>query len=191
MLVLSRRFLPKVSERADWARERSHEAYAKNYAIVYKNDEPLAGRNQIQSPLHSALLDAGCVFQERGGWERAGYFSSEGRNVAVPPYDWYAQDEVQSARPNGYAEQLEQEYTFGFPRTHDHVRRTKIKITQPPPPPVLLFYPRIYTHAGFYGFPALQERNCSQIKTKCKISMLFLDQNFMLFPMVHLFFLVV
>jgi hypothetical protein len=34
-----------------------------------------------------------------------------------------------------------------------------------------------------------KSRNRSQIKTKCKISMLFLYQNFLLFPMVHLFLL--
>ena len=40
-----RRYCPKVSEDARWVRERSHEAYAKNYAMVFLHDEPLAGRN--------------------------------------------------------------------------------------------------------------------------------------------------
>jgi sarcosine dehydrogenase len=73
----------------EWAKERSHEAYAKNYSIVYKNDEPLAGRNQILSPFHSRLAAAGCVYQERQGHERPGYFnqSDEPVNVQVLPYE--------------------------------------------------------------------------------------------------------
>ena len=41
----------------------SHEAYAKNYSIVYPHDEPLAGRDLLHSALHPQLLAAGCVFQ--------------------------------------------------------------------------------------------------------------------------------
>ena len=40
-----RRFCPEVSKDRDWVKERSHEAYAKNYAMVFPHDEPLAGRN--------------------------------------------------------------------------------------------------------------------------------------------------
>ena len=36
-------------------RARSHEAYAKNYSIVYVHDEPLAGRNLRRDPLHAEL----------------------------------------------------------------------------------------------------------------------------------------
>lgn len=47
-----RRFTPKQKQAYDWATERSHEAYAKNYSIVFPNDQPLAGRNFIQDPFH-------------------------------------------------------------------------------------------------------------------------------------------
>ena len=46
-----RRYCPKVSANAQWVKERSHEAYAKNYSMVFPHDEPLAGRNmkKVQS----------------------------------------------------------------------------------------------------------------------------------------------
>lgn len=47
-----RRFTPKQKKAYDWATERSHESYAKNYSIVFPNDQPLAGRNFIQDPFH-------------------------------------------------------------------------------------------------------------------------------------------
>ena len=50
-----RRYCPKVSEDARWVRERSHEAYAKNYAMVFLHDEPLAGRNMKK--VSDCLLD--------------------------------------------------------------------------------------------------------------------------------------
>ena len=40
-----RRFCPKVSKDTNWVIERSHEAYAKNYSMIFPHDEPLAGRN--------------------------------------------------------------------------------------------------------------------------------------------------
>ena len=40
-----RRYCPDVSANTRWVKERSHEAYAKNYAMVFPHDEPLAGRN--------------------------------------------------------------------------------------------------------------------------------------------------
>uniref|UniRef100_A0A0P6D5B9 Putative Sarcosine dehydrogenase, mitochondrial n=1 Tax=Daphnia magna TaxID=35525 RepID=A0A0P6D5B9_9CRUS len=83
-----RRFAPDLARNADWVRQRSHEAYAKNYSIVYPHDEPLASRKMKRSPIAPLLEKAGCVFQERHGWERPGWFSSSGI-AAVQPYDWY------------------------------------------------------------------------------------------------------
>ena len=51
-----RRFhVPLFKDKA-WVKERSHEAYAKNYSIVFKHDEPLASRNKRKSPLHDVSL---------------------------------------------------------------------------------------------------------------------------------------
>jgi len=47
-----RRFTPRQRKAYSWAVERSHEAYAKNYSIVFPNDQPLAGRNYFQDPFH-------------------------------------------------------------------------------------------------------------------------------------------
>ncbi|XP_055255995.1 sarcosine dehydrogenase, mitochondrial isoform X3 [Moschus berezovskii] len=73
-----RRFHHSLTDHSRWIRERSHEAYAKNYSIVFPHDEPLAGRNMRTDPLHEELLARGCVFQERHGWERPGWFSAQG-----------------------------------------------------------------------------------------------------------------
>jgi hypothetical protein len=58
-----RRFCPEVSRSKQWVKERSHEAYAKNYSMVFTHDEPLAGRNMKKDPLHEELSTNGCVFQ--------------------------------------------------------------------------------------------------------------------------------
>ena len=47
-----RRFCPEVSKDNVWVNERSHEAYAKNYSMVFPHDEPLAGRNMKKDPLY-------------------------------------------------------------------------------------------------------------------------------------------
>lgn len=66
-----------------WVKERSHEAYAKNYALVFPRDEPLAGRNMRKDPFHQVLLDAGCVYQEKHGWERPSWFDLSGSGTEV------------------------------------------------------------------------------------------------------------
>ncbi|XP_025117844.1 sarcosine dehydrogenase, mitochondrial isoform X3 [Bubalus bubalis] len=47
-----RRFHRSLTDHGRWIRERSHEAYAKNYSVVFPHDEPLAGRNMRKGPLH-------------------------------------------------------------------------------------------------------------------------------------------
>lgn len=56
-----------MTDDTTWIRERSHEAYATNYDIVFPLDEPLAGRNHRTDPFHDALTQRGCVFQSRLG----------------------------------------------------------------------------------------------------------------------------
>ncbi|XP_054545179.1 sarcosine dehydrogenase, mitochondrial isoform X2 [Talpa occidentalis] len=73
-----RRFHHSLTDHRRWVRERSHESYAKNYSVVFPHDEPLAGRNMRTDALHQELLARGCVFQERHGWERPGWFSPRG-----------------------------------------------------------------------------------------------------------------
>ncbi|XP_065313265.1 sarcosine dehydrogenase, mitochondrial-like isoform X2 [Gordionus sp. m RMFG-2023] len=110
-----RRFNKRYTSNTAWIIERSHEAYAKNYSIVFPNDEPLASRNLRKSPLYQTLLDRGCVYQERHGWERPGWFDPTHTARPVLPYDYYgAYDSLGTVRtPNFYAEALKNDYTFG------------------------------------------------------------------------------
>lgn len=54
-----RRFNPILTSNREWIKQTSHEAYAKNYSVVYPHDEPLAGRNQIKGALYEELRDKG------------------------------------------------------------------------------------------------------------------------------------
>lgn len=47
-----RRFRSSLNNNKNWIVSRSHESYAKNYAIVFPHDEALAGRNMNKSPIH-------------------------------------------------------------------------------------------------------------------------------------------
>lgn len=84
------RFHPSMTRHDDWIKQRSHEAYAKNYSIVFPMDEPLASRNMRRSPVHEELLQSGCVFQERHGFERPAWFAV-GTDTAIADYDFYGE----------------------------------------------------------------------------------------------------
>ncbi|XP_068105323.1 sarcosine dehydrogenase, mitochondrial [Hyperolius riggenbachi] len=116
-----RRFHHLLTNHNRWMRERSHESYAKNYSVVFLYDEPLAGRNMRQDPLHEELQERGCVFQERHGWERPGWFNPEG-SAPVLDYDYYGAYGVQPHQDYKYSALLEREYTFDFPKHHDVIR---------------------------------------------------------------------
>ena len=115
-----RRFNPDLARNTNWVRERSHEAYATNYSIVYPNDEPLASRKMKMSPIAPILEETGCFFQERHGWERPGWFSPSGV-AAVQPYDWYKAYGNAPNADQAYVERLKEDYTFGFPKNHSIV----------------------------------------------------------------------
>lgn len=115
-----RRFSPDLTRNVNWLYQRSHEAYAKNYSIVYPNDEPLASRKMKKSPLFPLLEEAGCVFQERHGWERPGWFSTSGP-APVQPYDWYGAYGHATNSNKSYYERLKDDYSFGFPKNHSIV----------------------------------------------------------------------
>lgn len=54
-----RRFNSAQAENDDWVKERSHEAFGKNFAIRYNYDEPLAARNLLKDTLYDELLGKG------------------------------------------------------------------------------------------------------------------------------------
>ena len=61
-----RRFTPRQRKAYSWAVERSHEAYAKNYSIVFPNDQPLAGRNYFQDPFHKVSAEKNYIILHCG-----------------------------------------------------------------------------------------------------------------------------
>lgn len=85
------RFHPDSVRHDTWVRDRTHESYAKTYAIVFPHDEPLAGRGNRKSALHDELQARGCVHQARHGFERPGWFveANSSTSQAPKPYDFY------------------------------------------------------------------------------------------------------
>ncbi|XP_039471634.1 sarcosine dehydrogenase, mitochondrial isoform X1 [Oreochromis aureus] len=116
-----RRFHNSLTDNKRWIRERSHESYAKNYSVVFPFDEPLASRNMRKDPFHQVLTEQGCMFQERHGWERPGWFNKEGP-APVKDYDYYGAYDVKRNEKYKYDELLGQEYTFDFPPHHDVIK---------------------------------------------------------------------
>ncbi|XP_059621064.1 sarcosine dehydrogenase, mitochondrial [Phlebotomus argentipes] len=112
------RFLPKQTRDHNWARERSHESYAKNYSIVFPYDQPMAGRNFLQDPFHRQMIQYFAVMEEKQGWERPGYFLTDS-SAKVPLYDWYGNYGHSKALDSSYEEQLKKDYHFGFSENHD------------------------------------------------------------------------
>ncbi|XP_055711503.1 sarcosine dehydrogenase, mitochondrial [Phlebotomus papatasi] len=112
------RFLPKQTRDHNWATERSHESYVKNYAVVFPYDQPVAGRNFLQDPFHRQMIQYFAVMEEKQGWERPGYFLTD-CFAKVPPYDWYGSYGHKKAPDSSYEDQLKKDLTFGFSENHD------------------------------------------------------------------------
>ncbi|CAG0924572.1 unnamed protein product, partial [Notodromas monacha] len=115
-----RRFHPNLIRNRKWVTERSHEAYAKNYSIVFPHDEPLAGRNANKGPLYETLLSQGCVYQDRQGFERPGWFLP---GTMAPPldYDYYGSYQIPKHANYVYKDLLGSDYTFDFPPHHKQI----------------------------------------------------------------------
>ncbi|CAG0880074.1 unnamed protein product [Darwinula stevensoni] len=116
-----RRFTPRLTGNTQWVKERSHESYAKNYSIVFPHDEPLAARLATKSPLHKVLEDQGCLFQERQGYERPGWFTP--CPAPLKPYDFYGSYGHKPHSNYTYNERLQDDYTFQFPTHHSQIER--------------------------------------------------------------------
>lgn len=128
------RFHPTTVADPAWVQDRTHESYAKTYAVVFPHDEPLAGRNRMQSPLHETLVRKGCVYQSRHGGERPGWFADEAAPTAL--YDFYGayadegtgwrlgpgRDDVPAGSDGRYLQQIEGELTFQWPASSGKVR---------------------------------------------------------------------
>lgn len=115
-----------------WVIDRSHESYAQTYNIIFPHDESLAGRNARKSPLHQTLLDKGCVYQQRHGFERPGWFDLSDKDVSVREYDYYGayvegawrigkDEDIKKHINYRYNDLIEGELTFNWPQSHDIV----------------------------------------------------------------------
>ncbi|GBG33307.1 Sarcosine dehydrogenase, mitochondrial [Hondaea fermentalgiana] len=138
------RFHPETVEDPKWVIDRTHESYAKTYAIVFPHDEALAGRGARKSALYDQLAERGCFFQARHGFERPGWFvpPTDGRKAdnAVKPYDYYGAyadggwrlapskrdspdcpPDIPKNEDNTYLDLVEDELTFYWPKNHEVV----------------------------------------------------------------------
>ncbi|XP_043254567.1 sarcosine dehydrogenase, mitochondrial isoform X1 [Colletes gigas] len=116
-----RRFIPEQRNNLIWTNERSHEAYAKNYNIVFPHDEPLSGRNFKKDPFHDLFVEEGAVMEERQGWERPGWFYRN-KKLKVMPYDYGGYCEIPRNENDEYRAILEKEYSFQL-SSYDNIIR--------------------------------------------------------------------
>ncbi|KAK3861533.1 hypothetical protein Pcinc_032521 [Petrolisthes cinctipes] len=107
-----RRLNPGLTRDQGWVLNRSGDKYSKNYSIAFPHDESLFCRGKRLSPLHQELEAGGCVFQERQGMERPGWFHSH--PVPLP-----LQDSVDTR----YEEVLKLDYTFDLPAHFETLRQ--------------------------------------------------------------------
>ncbi|EDV36974.1 uncharacterized protein Dana_GF13226 [Drosophila ananassae] len=116
-----RRFTPEQGKATQWIREKSHESYVKNYSMVFKYDQPLAGRDFQKDPLHDEMIKAGAMMEEKQGWERPGFFLPSGAAKAVvQPYDWYGSYGHQRNADSEYEKVLEGDLHYSrFSEHHD------------------------------------------------------------------------
>ena len=84
-----RRFGPVYADRA-YAAERARESYKYYYTLRYPHDENEWARGRRLSPLDARLGEAGAVFGEKNGWERANYFvpGAPGRRAGADQRRW-------------------------------------------------------------------------------------------------------
>jgi glycine cleavage system T protein len=84
-----RRFGPVYDDRG-YAAERARESYKYYYVLRYPHDENEWARQRRPSPLDGRLSEAGAVFGEKNGWERANYFvpGAPGRRAGADQRRW-------------------------------------------------------------------------------------------------------
>merc|ERR1712003_440417 len=73
--------------------------------------------NMRRSPVHEELLQSGCVFQERHGFERPAWFVT-GNDTNIRPYDFYGEYGHKLHDQYAYRDRLDDEYTFDFAANH-------------------------------------------------------------------------
>ncbi|CAE8692195.1 unnamed protein product [Polarella glacialis] len=139
------RFHPDTTANARWVKDRTHESYAKTYAIVFPHDEALAGRGMRKSAFHDELVARGCVHQARHGFERPGWFDASMKpGSQVPkPYDYYGayeegawrlcekdqEEGIPKHEEHLYNDLIEKDLTFSWPASH-HIVAEEVRATR-------------------------------------------------------------
>ncbi len=67
----------------EYTKEKSHEDYEHMYKLHLPGEERPAGRRIRKTPLHDLLESKGAVFHEVNGWERAKWYSLDGRKEDI------------------------------------------------------------------------------------------------------------
>ncbi|XP_060812640.1 sarcosine dehydrogenase, mitochondrial [Bombus pascuorum] len=124
-----RRFLPEQRNNKVWIHERCHEAYAKNYSIIFPHDEPLSGRNLKVDPFHSLLVEEGAIMEECQGWERPAWFSPTNK-VEILSYDYGGHYGTEKNQNDNYRTILEKEYSFNFSPYNEIIRKEVLACRQ-------------------------------------------------------------
>ncbi|XP_030387177.1 sarcosine dehydrogenase, mitochondrial [Scaptodrosophila lebanonensis] len=115
-----RRFTPEQGQATQWIREKSHESYVKNYSMVFKYDQPLAGRDFQKDPLHEEMLQSNAFMEEKQGWERPGFFLKNNKKADALPYDWYGSYGHARHQNSNYEQVLEGDLKYNrFSEHHD------------------------------------------------------------------------
>ncbi len=83
------RFGPHYAD-MQYVAEKAREIYKNYYYLHYPTDEPEWGRPRRKSALYDRLQEAGAVFGEKNGWERANYFEpgQVGRQAGADQRQW-------------------------------------------------------------------------------------------------------
>src|SRR6185295_4434714 len=84
-----RRFGAQYRSRG-YAQARVVEVYSTYYDIHYPNEERAAGRPLRRSPAYPRLVELGCEFGEKSGWERPNWFrpNAVGADETARPRGW-------------------------------------------------------------------------------------------------------
>lgn len=115
------RFTPEQLDNREWASERSHESYVKNYSMVFKHDQPLAGRNFKLDALYDDMIHNGAVMDEMQGYERPAFFYKERSPIIVRPYDWYGAYGAELNEDRNYNKILDGDCKYEFSEHHNLV----------------------------------------------------------------------
>ncbi|KAL9919954.1 LOW QUALITY PROTEIN: sarcosine dehydrogenase [Glossina fuscipes fuscipes] len=114
-----RRFTEEQNRATQWISEKSHESYAKNYSMVFKYDQPLAGRDFQKDPLHDEMLANNAFMEEKQGWERPGFFLAD--KALVLPYDWYGSYGNKRHKDSAYERVLEGDLRYNTFSEHHNL----------------------------------------------------------------------